>query len=612
MQNPRRNQSPSSDPNPQSRFVGQSDAFSNLFLDDAFSQLGLSSSSSSSAAVSRGQPSLFPASLDDPESYYSIVNEGLSSLSFQSNDELERLMMLQKVGNGGDMGFGGTHRNLTAATGSYRTAAREPWRTDDGVNSLSWFSRENNGFFLQRKKQLGKLLNSQFPILPCSNRPSFFTDFDQRFDGYASDSSSVLMPNLYTQISHQSPQYLDYLSSEDLRRHVITLAKDQHGCRLLQKKFEDPKEEEIEALLSEVIDHVGELMRDQFGNYLIQKLVKVCNEKQRTRIILSVTKSQFQLISICLSPHGTRAAQRLLEHITSQQQISLVISALCPGAVALATDPNGYHVIQHCLANFSTEDNKRSCNMILSSAESWKVGLLAEYSSQCSLESVQALVFPYSIRSLREFGFCSMSYLKTALSLQYLLKVMADNCFEIATNKSGCCVMQSSVENSQGEYRERLVSEIIANAPHLAEDQFGNYVVQQLLGLKIPEVTTNLLRQLEGTYVSLSRNKYASNVVEKCLAESGEEQSSRIIMELLRNPNVCMLLVDPFGNFVIQSALSVSKGVIRNALVNLVRMNAPSMRTNLYGKKVLSWFNKMKLQHLVERSSFETFSTPLG
>ncbi|KAL7262284.1 hypothetical protein ACSBR1_000628 [Camellia fascicularis] len=554
MQNPRRNQSPSSDPNPQSRFVGQSDAFSNLFLDDAFSQLGLSSSSSSSsaAAVSRRQPSLFPASLDDPESYYSIVNEGLSSLSFQSNDELERLMMLRKVGNGGDMGFGGTHRNPTAATGSYRTAAREPWRTDDGVNSLSWFSRENNGFFLQRKKQLGKLLNSQFPILPCSNRPSFFTDFDQRFDGYASDSSSVLMPNLYTQISHQSPQYLDYLSSEDLRRHVITLAKDQHGCRLLQKKFEDPKEEEIEALLSEVIDHVGELMRDQFGNYLIQKLVKVCNEKQRTRIILSVTKSQFQLISICLSPHGTRAAQRLLEHITSQQQISLVISALCPGAVALATDPNGYHVIQHCLANFSNEDNK------------------------------------------------------------YLLKVMADNCFEIATNKSGCCVMQSSVENSQGEYRERLVSEIIANAPHLAEDQFGNYVVQQLLGLKIPEVTTNLLRQLEGTYVSLSRNKYASNVVEKCLAESGEEQSSRIIMELLRNPNVCMLLVDPFGNFVIQSALSVSKGVIRNALVNLVRMNAPSMRTNLYGKKVLSWFNKMKLQHLVERSSFETFSTPLG
>ncbi|CAL5383815.1 unnamed protein product [Camellia sinensis] len=587
MQNPRRNQSPSSDPNPQSRFVGQSDAFSNLFLDDAFSQLGLSSSSSSSAAVSRGQPSLFPASLDDPESYYSIVNEGLSSLSFQSNDELERLMMLQKVGNGGDMGFGGTHRNPTAATGSYRTAAREPWRTDDGVNSLSWFSRENNGFFLQRKKQLGKLLNSQFPILPCSNRPSFFTDFDQRFDGYASDSSSVLMPNLYTQISHQSPQYLDYLSSEDLRRHVITLAKDQHGCRLLQKKFEDPKEEEIEALLSEVIDHVGELMRDQFGNYLIQKLVKVCNEKQRTRIILSVTKSQFQLISICLSPHGTRAAQRLLEHITSQQQISLVISALCPGAVALATDPNGYHVIQHCLANFSNEDNKvilivpgakRSCNMILSSAKSWKVGLLAaKYSSQ------------------------------------HLLKVMADNCFEIATNKSGCCVMQSSVENSQGEYRERLVSEIIANAPHLAEDQFGNYVVQQLLGLKIPEVTTNLLRQLEGTYVSLSRNKYASNVVEKCLAESGEEQSSRIIMELLRNPNVCMLLVDPFGNFVIQSALSVSKsGVIRNALVNLVRMNAPSMRTNLYGKKVLSWFNKMKLQHLVERSSFETFSTPLG
>lgn len=178
--------------------------------------------------------------------------------------------------------------------------------------------------------------------------------------------------------------------------------------------------------------------------------------------------------------------------------------------------------------------------------------------------------------------------MKYVLSLQYLLNGIADNCLKIATNKHGCCVLQACVDHSQGEYRESLVAEIIAHAIHLAEDPYGfvstnhshyllhmflkinivifvhvlicsNYVVQHLLGLKIWEVTENLVKQFEGSFVSLSCNKYASNVMEKCLTEAGEEVSSQILMEFLRSPDVSMLLIDPFGNFVIQSALSVSK-----------------------------------------------------
>ena len=84
-------------------------------------------------------------------------------------------------------------------------------------------------------------------------------------------------------------------------------------------------------------------------------------------------------------------------------------------------------------------------------------------------------------------------------------------------------------------------------------------MVQHILGLKEPQITESLLRQLEGNYASLSCNRYGSNVVEKCLVESGEQKSTRIIMELLTSPTVSRLLVDPFGNYVIQSALTVSK-----------------------------------------------------
>lgn len=84
-------------------------------------------------------------------------------------------------------------------------------------------------------------------------------------------------------------------------------------------------------------------------------------------------------------------------------------------------------------------------------------------------------------------------------------------------------------------------------------------MVQHLVGLKLPRVTETLLDRLQGNFVTLSCNKYASNVVEKIILESGEEHCTRIISELLRSSSASMLLVDPYGNFVIQTALQISK-----------------------------------------------------
>lgn len=79
-----------------------------------------------------------------------------------------------------------------------------------------------------------------------------------------------------------------------------------------------------------------------------------------------------------------------------------------------------------------------------------------------------------------------------------------------------------------------------------------------MLGLREPDIKANLIKQLKGEFMHIACNKYGSNVVEKFL-ESGEEHSSEIIMELVKDSNASMILLDPFGNYVIQSALAVSK-----------------------------------------------------
>lgn len=83
-----------------------------------------------------------------------------------------------------------------------------------------------------------------------------------------------------------------------------------------------------------------------------------------------------------------------------------------------------------------------------------------------------------------------------------------------------------------------------------------NYVVQYVLDLEDCEVTSALSKHLDGNYVQLSYDKYGSHVVQKCL-ENREFCSRRIIAELLSD--IDSLLVDPFGNYVIQTAWIVSE-----------------------------------------------------
>ncbi|MBA0815717.1 hypothetical protein Gohar_000471, partial [Gossypium harknessii] len=146
-------------------------------------------------------------------------------------------------------------------------------------------------------------------------------------------------------------------SLAEARGYVYLIAKDQHGCRFLQRVFDEGSQLDVQIIFKEIIDHVVELMMNPFGNYLMQKLLEVCNEEQRMQILLMVTEEPGQLVRISLNTHGTRVVQKLIETLKTRQQISLVISALEPGFLSLIKDLNGNHVVQRCLQCLSSEDN---------------------------------------------------------------------------------------------------------------------------------------------------------------------------------------------------------------------------------------------------------------
>lgn len=101
---------------------------------------------------------------------------------------------------------------------------------------------------------------------------------------------------------------------------VLSVAKDQNGCRFLQRKFDEGGAAAIALVFPEVLDNLIELMVDPFGNYLIQKLLDRCSEEQRLQVLQKASEED-RLVTAALNTHGTRAVQKLIETLATRDQV---------------------------------------------------------------------------------------------------------------------------------------------------------------------------------------------------------------------------------------------------------------------------------------------------
>jgi len=76
-------------------------------------------------------------------------------------------------------------------------------------------------------------------------------------------------------------------------------------------------------------------------------------------------------------------------------------------------------------------------------------------------------------------------------------------------------------------------------------------VIQFILNLRDNDVATIVGRQLLGNLLALSKEKYSSNVIEKCLESTSPEIRSLMVSEIMQAKSFCSYLADQYGNYVI-------------------------------------------------------------
>ncbi|CCE88678.1 Piso0_001455 [Millerozyma farinosa CBS 7064] len=332
---------------------------------------------------------------------------------------------------------------------------------------------------------------------------------------------------------------------EDFTGEILSLCKDQHGCRFLQRQLdlgrelsENPTGELSKAnilpndvaasmIFNEIYLKIVELMTDPFGNYLIQKLFENVSTDQR---IILVKNSSPEFIKIALDTHGTRALQKLVECITTEEEGRIIIESLSPHIVSLSRDLNGNHVVQKCLQKLKPSEN------------------------------------------------------------QFIFDTASMYCNEIATHRHGCCVLQRCLDHGNAEQRKQLSLRVAENATNLSLDPFGNYVVQYVLSRGDEHSIGLIMDHIKNNIITLSLHKFGSNVIEKSLRIG--KLTDELIKVLLENQNrFPELLNDAFGNYVLQTSLDVASFNDMHLLSQALAPLLPPIKSTPHGRRIM-----MKIQ----------------
>ncbi|GAB4854974.1 hypothetical protein Ancab_023560 [Ancistrocladus abbreviatus] len=320
----------------------------------------------------------------------------------------------------------------------------------------------------------------------------------------------------------------------DIVDHVVEFSMDQCGSRFIQQKLETATDEEKMKIFPEIISHARTLMTDVFGNYVIQKLFEYGTESQRKELTNQLTG---HVLPLSLQMYGCRVIQKALEVVDVEEKTQMV-GELDGSVMKCVRDQNGNHVIQKCI--------------------------------ECVPQD----------------------------RIQFIISAFFGHIFALSTHPYGCRVIQRVLEHCHdSDTQKSIMDEIMQSVCILAQDQYGNYVIQHVLQHGDPKERSAIISKLAGQIVKMSQQKFASNVIEKCLTFGSPEERQLLVNEMLgstdENEPLQAMMKDPFGNYVVQKVIETSDDQTREFIISRIKVHLNALKRYTYGKHIVARVEKL-------------------
>ncbi|KAL5082539.1 hypothetical protein RYX36_010960 [Vicia faba] len=320
----------------------------------------------------------------------------------------------------------------------------------------------------------------------------------------------------------------------EISGHVVEFSADQYGSRFIQQKLETATTEEKNMVYQEITPHALALMTDVFGNYVVQKFFEHGLASQRREL---ANKLYGHVLTLSLQMYGCRVIQKAIEVVDLDQKIKMV-QELDGNIMRCVRDQNGNHVIQKCI--------------------------------ECVPED----------------------------AIDFIVSTFFDQVVTLSTHPYGCRVIQRVLEHCEDpSTQQKVMDEILGAVSMLAQDQYGNYVVQHVLEHGKPHERSTIIKELAGNIVQMSQQKFASNVVEKCLTFGGPSERLLLVNEMLgstdENEPLQAMMKDQFANYVVQKVLETCDDQQRELILSRIKVHLNALKKYTYGKHIVARVEKL-------------------
>ncbi|KAM7501870.1 hypothetical protein LguiB_000774 [Lonicera macranthoides] len=320
----------------------------------------------------------------------------------------------------------------------------------------------------------------------------------------------------------------------EIAGHVVEFSADQYGSRFIQQKLETATTEEKTMVFEEINPQALTLMTDVFGNYVIQKFFEHGLASQRREF---GNKLFGHVLTLSLQMYGCRVIQKAIEVVDMDQKIKMV-EELDGHIMRCVRDQNGNHVIQKCI--------------------------------ECVPED----------------------------HIKFIISTFCDQVVTLSTHPYGCRVIQRILDHcSDPKTQSKVMDEIMGSVSMLAQDQYGNYVIQHVLEHGKPHERSTIIQELAGKIVQMSQQKFASNVVEKCLTFGDPTERQLLVNEMLgttdENEPLQAMMKDQFANYVVQKVLETCSDQQRELIMSRIKVHLNALKKYTYGKHIVARVEKL-------------------
>ena len=323
---------------------------------------------------------------------------------------------------------------------------------------------------------------------------------------------------------------LNNIDDVNLAKMSLNLIKTQLGFKILDERTKSNNKFANELLFPELINNLSNICCDILGNMLIQTLIDVLSSENLDLFLSSI---QEQLFDICLTEHGSRAIQKLLERIHSNPLLmnKLIFYLNQKDIGILFKSGYGNHLIQKYLV---------------------------------IIKNVELTNFIYN----------------------YLYK----NFLDIASSKYGVCVIQKGLSEGNIIQRKKIVNLILTNLNAIMKDCYGNFIIQFIFFKfdknKFDEILP-IIEKIEENMVDFCTNKFSSSVIEKSFEKNERKIGERFIKCLFEHHanDIIDILLNSYGKYVIKKACNFENKLFRNMISKTIIGKLNQMKEE--GEKII-------------------------